>query len=112
MSVCRPNLTYLCRIKDNKYEGVDLRRCSAAEATSLLNVIYGSFGTTATDKEIVTINGVPYLKFNWMNGTQLRYATIVNGDMIYIWATRDDGNINAEDAALLLDVVESVMYPQ
>lgn len=107
-----PKFDISIRIKDNKYEGVDLRRCSAVEATSLLNVIYGSFSTTATDKEIVTINGVPYLKFNWMNGTQLRYVTIVNGDMIYIWATRDDGNINAEDAALLLDVVESVMYPQ
>ena len=47
-----------------------------------------------------------------MNDTQLRYATIVGGDMIYIWATRDDGKVSDADAALLLQVVESVKYPE
>lgn len=31
--------------------------------------------------------------------------------MIYIWATRDDGKVTDDDAALLLQVVESVVFP-
>ena len=54
---------------------------------------------------------VPYLKFSWMSDTQLRYATIVDGDMIYIWATRDDGKVTDSDAELLWQVVDSVKFP-
>ncbi len=77
----------------------------------MLNQIYTSFESTASNKEIVTINGVPYLKFTWMDKSELRYATIINGDMIYIWATRDNSMVTADDTALLLQVVESVAYP-
>lgn len=99
------------RIKDKKYEGLDLRKCSASEVSMMLNSIYTSFGSTASNKEIVTISGVPYLKFTWMNGSELRYATIIDGDMIYIWATRDNGMVTVGDKAILLQVVESVAYP-
>lgn len=99
------------KIKDKKYADVDLRKCSTADANMMLDMIYTSFSGSATGKEIVKINGVPYLKFSWMNDTQLRYATIVGGDMIYIWATRDDGKVTDDDAALLLQVVESVKFP-
>lgn len=99
------------RIKDKKYADIDLRKCSASEATMMLNQIYTSFESTASNKEIVTINGVPYLKFTWMDKSELRYATIINGDMIYIWATRDNSMVTADDTALLLQVVESVAYP-
>ena len=99
------------RIKDNKYSGVDLRECSASDASIVLDLIYSSFDGLATDEEIQTINGVPYLIFRWMNGAELRYATIVAGDMIYIWAERDNGTITDDDAALLLHVVESIRYP-
>ena len=99
------------KIKDKKYADVDLRKCSTADANMMLDMIYTSFSGSATGKEIVKINGVPYLKFSWMNDTQLRYATIVGGDMIYIWATRDDGKVTDDDAALLLQVVESVVFP-
>ena len=100
------------KIKDKKYADVDLRKCSTADANMMLDMIYTSFSSSATGKEIVKINGVPYLKFSWMNDTQLRYATIVCGDMIYIWATRDDGKVSDADAALLLQVIESVKYPE
>jgi len=99
------------RIKDSKYPGVDLRECSEWLADMMLDTIYSSFSGTASDKEIISVNGVPYLKFSWMNGSQLRYATIIGGDMIYIWAARDSGRVTDEDAALLLQVVESVKYP-
>jgi len=99
------------RIKDEKYADVDLRECTASDATMILNNIYTGFGSTASNKEIVTINGVPYLKFAWMDGSELRYATIINSDMIYIWATRDNGMVTADDTELLLQVVESIAYP-
>lgn len=102
------------RIKDKKYEDVDLRKCSTVEAAMILNELYTDFASSAftiSNKEIVTINGVPYLKFMWMDGSELRYATIVNSDMIYIWATRDNDTVTDDDSALLLQVVESIKYP-
>ena len=74
-------------------------------------MLYTGFSSSATAKEIISINGVPYLKFSWMNDSELRYATIIDGDMIYILATRDDGKVSDGDAALLLQVIESIKYP-
>lgn len=100
------------RIKDNKYSGVDLRTYSPADAAAVLDTLYASFVTSgAENKENVTINGVPYLKFDWQNGAQQRYATIVNGDMIYIWAERGEGEFTEEELLLLRQVVESISYP-
>ena len=85
---------------------------AAADAISQLNMIYLGFeGTGASNKEIVYINDVPYLKFDFMGGTQKRYATIVNEDMIYIWAECDSGTVTEKDAAILLEIVESIKYP-
>lgn len=101
------------RIKDQTYKDVDLRNCSFDTAKMALDIIYSSFEDTgtATDKEIVVINNVPYLKFRWMNNSQLRYATIINGDMIYIWASHKDSGIVDADAEMLLQVVKSIQYP-
>lgn len=106
-------LSISIRIKDQTYKNVDLRDCSLANAKMALDIIYSSFEDTgtATDKEFVVINNVPYLKFRWMNNSQLRYATIVNGDMIYIWASHKDSGIVDADAELLLQVVKSIQYP-
>ena len=99
------------RVKDGKYDDLDLREYNAVYANLMLDTIYSSFGDTASGKEIVNINGVPYLKFSWLNGSELRYATIINGDMIYIWVNHDAGEVSDDEAALLLEVVKSVKYP-
>lgn len=103
----------MIRIKDQKYPGMDTRRDPPAQTTAFFNAVYSGFpGTSgASGKEIVTVNGVPYLKFSWMNGTELRYATVINEDMIYIWVSRRNGKVTEEDAALLREVVESIRYP-
>ena len=100
------------RVKDNKYSGIDLRTCSSADVAAALDMLYASFVSSgAENKEVVTINGVPYLKFDWQGGAQQRYATIVNGDMIYIWAERGEGEFTEEELLLLRQVVESIRYP-
>lgn len=106
------------RIKDGKYPGVDLRECSEADATMLLDYLYTTFANyegledAISNKEIVVINDVPYLKFNWAYGSELRYVTFVNDDIIYFWASRKNGTISDADAVLLRQVVETAIFPK
>lgn len=61
--------TITIKIKDRKYDGIDLRQMSSTNVVAILDVIYDSFVVSgAKNKQIVTINGTPYLKFSWMNG--------------------------------------------
>ena len=97
------------RVKDRKYEDLDLRTLDSLSVRLVFEQLYATFGSDTSNKEIITINGIPYLKFNWKD--EQRYATILDGDMIYIWGKRANGSLSNEEQALLRHVVESIVYP-
>lgn len=104
-----PHSTICVRIKDGKYPGKDYRKMPFSQVLEETQEMYETF-PGATDYEVVTINDVPYFKFYWNSGTELRYATIVNSDMIYYYVKNDKEVLSEEEENALLQLVESVIY--
>lgn len=104
-----PDFSITLRVKDGKYPGTDYRKMSQSDIQENAFATYSTF-PGAYGYELVSINDIPYYKFYWNGGSELRYATIVNGDMIYYFASKTSGKLDASEEELLFQVIESAEY--
>lgn len=94
------------RIKDQKYDGIDMRSLPEDQTKLLWDAIVTSMSRDGSYRT-ETINGIPYAYFDFMTENQIRYVTIVNGDIIYIYLITTD-KPTEEDMDLLRTVLESL----
>lgn len=98
-------------VKEDKYSPNDsFLTLSEAEWNLTANALAAGFGVT--EYETIERDDVRYCVFDWHTGMsyQKRYATMHNGSMIYIYASRDGEELSQEDISLLIEVVESAEY--
>lgn len=83
---------YYIKVKDKKYEDITLSELSESECSLIVSAVVDSFG--AVGYEIEERNGLRFFVFTADQGygNVLRYATIIDGHMIYIYSnTLQDG---------------------
>lgn len=90
------SIQIVLRVKDKKYEGITLSELSDEDFTALAASIVYSFGVS--DYEIAEGPGLKYIVFTYNNGlgNDYRFATILNGHMIYVYANTGSEQISDE----------------
>ena len=97
------------RVKDDKYSGLkSWNEASDAEIDALVNMMYGDkldeYSLYKTEQGVFA-----QMKLTF-DVNSLRYATIQNGDMIYIQGRKNSGPLTDDDLALLKTVVDSIEF--
>ena len=74
------------KVKEKKYDDITLSELSLSEFEQLASMVVESFGVS--DYEMVEGNGLRFFVFtaNLGFGDVCRYATILNGHMVYVYA--------------------------
>lgn len=97
------------RIKDDKYEGVpSWSELSDEQIDDMMEAVYGS--DVAEYSLFRTPTGTFAVFAMSIDTNALRYATIQNGDMIYIHAQRKNGELRQDDLDMLKAVAEAVEF--
>ena len=97
------------RVKDDKYTGrPDWSMLDDAGIQNAMRMLY-NLDPAVENHEVYRTPGFAWSRFALgFDRNALRYATIQNGDMIYVHAMRDDGPLTDEDLALLEAVVNAI----
>ena len=108
-SFSAPSIEIRVKVKDNKYEGIDLADLSDWEYKLLADALISSFSAEYTTLEK---NGMRFLVFDWNGptGMSYRYATIIGGDMIYVYASVAGSEITPEQRELLESIATSIEH--
>ena len=94
------------RIKDQKYEGIDFRVLSESALKETCDALFVSMAQDG-QYQMETVNGIPYARFRFNAGNEIRYATILNGDIIYVFLKYPDG-LTEDSEAMLRTVLENL----
>lgn len=100
------SLHYYIKVKDKKYKDITLSELSDTECSLIVSTVVSSFGVD--DYEIVERNGLRFFVFN--NGNVLRYATIINGHMIYVYSNMLSESATEEQKTVLEKIAFSIRY--
>ena len=98
--------TVSIRIKDGKYDGIDFRAMNDSAKKEICDALVPSMAQDGQYR-METINGIPYAAFKYATGNEFRYATILNGDMIYVYL-KSPAELKEEDQPLLRTVLENL----
>lgn len=103
------NAIYI-KVKDKKYEDITLSDLTQVEFDLLVSTIVKSFGTS--EYSVVEGNGLRYFVFsaNQGLGNVTRYATILNGHMVYIYWSTGENTITQEQQSILENIALSVKH--
>lgn len=98
------------KVKEKKYDDITLSDLSDSDYELLATTIVSSFGVT--DYETVEGNGLRFIVFtaNQGLGNVCRYATILNGHMIYIYISTGDSVITDQQRAVLNYIALSIRH--
>lgn len=96
------------KVKEKKYQDITLSELSKTEYELLASTIVSSF--KAEQYETVEGNGLRFFvfKYNQGLGYTCRYATILNGHMIYVYSTTGDTSISPEQQNVLEYIALSI----
>ena len=102
------NYKIYLKVKDKKYENITLSELSKTDYETLASTIVSSF--KVADYETVEGNGLRYFVFKYDRGTgnTCRYATILNGHMVYVYAVTGDTPITQEQQSVLEYIALSI----
>ena len=93
------------KVKSDGYEGGDFRKCSEADRKTLADALVGSFGIS--DYQWLNTGKYDFVCFDvTMNNHQRRYATLVNGSLVYIYMSTEQP-ITDEEIKIVEEVVRS-----
>lgn len=97
------------KVKDKKYEDVTLASLSYSEYRLLASAVVSSFGVK--DFDTIEGNGLRFFAFSYENqGNICRYATILNGHMIYVYANTGSSPISEEQRGVLEYIALSIQH--
>lgn len=104
------SLHYRLKVKDKKYNDITLSELSLSDYNLLASTIVSSFNVNHYDT--VTGNGLRFFVFNANQGlgNVCRYATILNGHMIYVYVNTGDNLITNEQQTLLESIALSIRH--
>ena len=98
------------KVKEKKYEDITLSELPQAEFDSLASLIVSGFGVT--NYEVVEGNGLRFFVFtaNQGLGNVCRFATILNGHMVYVYENLGDKNMTEQQRSDLEAIALSIQY--
>lgn len=104
------SLHYYIKVKDKSYEDITMSDLSDAECSAAASIVVSSFGVN--DYEIVERNGLCFFAFNADQGlgNVCRYATIIDGHMIYVYSNTAPDGATEEQKAVLEKIAFSIRY--
>ncbi len=104
------SLHYYLKVKDKKYDDITLSELSLSDYDLIATTVVSSF--KVDHYETVTGNGLRFFVFNANQGlgNVCRYATILNGHMIYVYVNTGDDVITKEQQALLESIALSIRH--
>ncbi len=106
-----PSFEIKLKVKSNKYPGIDFAGMSEQEFRSYAESFIRDFQTDHTTLEK---NGLRFIVFDW-DGPEtksFRYATIIDGDMIYVYATSADQTLTPQQREILESIAVSIRREQ
>ncbi len=96
---------FILHVKDPAYEGIDnLKNLGEIEKGMLGDTLAASFAID--DYELYQTEDVDYIVFEALNS--LRYATIIDGRMIYIYIHMDHGSVTDSERELLRSIIDRI----
>ncbi len=107
-SFTEPSIQIRVKVKDNKYPGTDLSKMSETEFQQTADALVSGFSVDQYSQ--LEKNGMRFVIFE-SNGPiekTYRYATIIDGDMIYIYASVAGSEITTEQRDLLESIATSI----
>ena len=104
------SLHYYIKVKEKKYDDITLSNLSDYECSIFASSVVKSFGTN--DYEIVERNGLRFFVFNADQGmgNVCRYATVIDGHMIYVYSNTASDGVTEEQKAVLEKIAFSIQY--
>lgn len=104
------SLHYYVNVKDKKYEDITLSELSETECSLIASTVVNGFGVE--DYEIVERNGLRFFVFNadLGLGNVCRYATIIDGHMIYVYSNTAPEGATEEQRTVLEKIAFSIRY--
>ena len=98
---------FYVKVKEKKYESITFSRLSKSDADLIASSVVGSFGVK--DYKIVEGNGLRFFVFKYnIVGNNYRYATIINGHMIYVYADTGNNSITTSQISDLESIALSI----
>ena len=104
-----PSIEICLKVKEDKYGHVDFGSLSETEYKLYADELVAEF--SADSYSTLKKNGMRFVVFDWnepTGNTSYRYATIIDGDMIYIYASVTDSAITPEQRVLLESIATSI----
>ena len=104
------SLHYYIKVKEKKYENITLSNLSQSDYDFVASSVVSSFNVD--QYETVTGNGLRFFVFNYNVGlgNTYRYATILNGHMIYIYVNTGDKTITKDQKNVLESIALSIHH--
>lgn len=101
---------FFVRVKDKEYDDITLSELSMPEYNYIASLIVSSFGVK--DYDTVEKNGLRFFVFtaNQGLGDVLRYATILNGHMVYVYCEYGENTISEQQRADLEYIAVSIQH--
>lgn len=101
---------FYLKVKEKKYDDITLSKLSISEYNMLASTIVSSFGVH--DYDTVEENGLRFFVFtaNQGLGDVLRYATILNGHMIYVYANIGENTLSEQQRSDLEYIAFSIQH--
>lgn len=107
------DLSLNLKIKEPEYTGVySLNNFTQEEREAFALEMLSSFTDVRGDYAWFESNGIPWLVFecDMSLNKQLRYATVIDGRMIYLYFAKSSDYPNAEEAEELKAIVQSIKW--
>ena len=104
------SLTIYLKVKDKKYDDITLAELSDADFKLFAGTVVLGFGVS--DYETVEGNGLRFFVFNADQGmgNVLRFATVLNGHMIYLYVNTGKENPDEELVEMMTDMALSIKH--
>ena len=101
---------FFLKVKEKAYDDITLSELSMSEYNMIASAIVGSFGVH--DYDTVEGNGLRFFVFSYNQGLGdiLRYATIINGHMIYVYAQIGENTLSEQQRSDLEYIALSIRH--
>lgn len=104
-----PNFSIFLKVKEKKYDDITLSALSDAEYRLFAATVASGFGVNEFDT--IEGNGLRFFAFLYENqGNICRYATVLNGHMVYVYANTGSEPITREQRSVLEYIALSIQY--
>ena len=101
--------TFLVHVKKPEYEGIEnFSHLGETMENLFANNMITSFGLDPDSFEIYKTENADYIVFEALNS--IRYATIMDGSMIYFYIRPEHGEVTDEHREMLRSIMEGVTW--